>query len=346
MADSIKVKFKKNNNIATYPVTIGECIENLEGNADYKAVKDDVAVLKAKTSNISNDNVNNMQTDISTIKQEIAKLQTSDNTKTNQIADILNKMVTVVDDLFSSDSTKALSANQGKVLKGLVDGKAGWNVLRGTNENPIDIDSLVIPGIYDVSLATNFPKNISTYSNNDGIVIVTSSNHSYAGFNQLWIPKWKNPDFNIYTRGYIDGRDSEEWEDWKVLSNNYDTGWLNITDFSGVNYASYYHPNGGSGCTAWVRQVGNVVTITGALMNTKEIGANNDYGAYKLFTLPNEISRPKTTYRSVQQGSGANRWVIDVQTNGHVMLERYGASSVIAVPEKSWLVVDCTYICE
>ena len=62
MTDIQQILFKKNdeNQTTGYPITKGECIEDLDGNSDFKQVKDDTNKLKEDLNNylhIDSDNI-------------------------------------------------------------------------------------------------------------------------------------------------------------------------------------------------------------------------------------------------------------------------------------------------
>lgn len=80
---------------------------------------------------------------MSTLRVET--LETLDGTKSIAIADLAVSLTTVVDDLLSTSDTEALSANQGRVLKGLVDDKQD-TLVSATNIKTVNGNSLLGSG--------------------------------------------------------------------------------------------------------------------------------------------------------------------------------------------------------
>jgi hypothetical protein len=90
-----------------------------------------------------------------------------------------------------------------------------------------------------------------------------------------------------------------------------------------------------------VVKTGYTCELRGTCTNTQAISGTNG-ASYTLFTLPSEY-RPKSTVRTICQGSGINRYLLTINTNGEVVLARYGASSYIAVPAGAWLTLNAIY---
>lgn len=86
---------------------------------------------------------------MSTLRVET--LETLDGTKSIDIADLAVSLTTVVDDLLSTSDTDALSANQGRVLKGLVDGKQD-TLVSATNIKTLNGNSLLGSGDVEVGI--------------------------------------------------------------------------------------------------------------------------------------------------------------------------------------------------
>lgn len=80
---------------------------------------------------------------MSTLRVET--LETLDGTKSIAIADLAVSLTTVVDNLTSTSDTEALSANQGRVLKGLVDDKQD-TLVSATNIKTVNGNSLLGSG--------------------------------------------------------------------------------------------------------------------------------------------------------------------------------------------------------
>lgn len=87
---------------------------------------------------------------MSTLRVET--LETLDGTKSIAIADLAVSLTTVVDDLLSTSDTDALSANQGRVLKGLVDDKQD-ELVSATNIKTVAGNTLLGSGDVDLAVA-------------------------------------------------------------------------------------------------------------------------------------------------------------------------------------------------
>lgn len=108
-----------------------------------------------------------------------------------------------------------------------------------------------------------------------------------------------------------------------------------ITSFSS-GWAIY-----ASGTTPTVRRYGKVVDLSGTLKNTSEVTLNTSH--IKIFTIPSGY-RPSQEIAVVCQGSNANKFVIQVKTNGEVCFGRYGVSSFTEISSGAWFPFHVTYI--
>lgn len=141
----------------------------------------------------------------------------------------------------------------------------------------------------------------------------------------------------IDPEGYVTfGTLQEELKKQKIT----DTGWITVTKFS--NGCTHY----GDGSIVRVRQYGKMVQIVGAVRNKNKLGtAQTSSGIpdIEMFKLPDEIIIPRENVRFLQQGSGANRFSLVIDTDRVVSIGRYGTTACIDVPENSWLNVACSY---
>lgn len=121
-----------------------------------------------------------------------------------------------------------------------------------------------------------------------------------------------------------------------------DTGWITVNTF--FNGCTHYGPNS----KVRVRQYGDVVSIIGAIGNSKVLSTKSTgdrYPIVAMFKLPDEIEVPMENICFVQQGSGINRFSLSIDYNARtVNIERYGTTSVIDVPVNQWLNVTCSYM--
>ena len=89
------------------------------------------------------------------------------------------------------------------------------------------------------------------------------------------------------------------------------------------------------------RKYGDVVSFYGRAT----VKAEQADATYTLFTLP-EGYRPSYLgrYLGLMQGSGANKWLLAVATNGTVSVSRYGTTSNTTIPVNAWLTFSGTFI--
>lgn len=89
------------------------------------------------------------------------------------------------------------------------------------------------------------------------------------------------------------------------------------------------------------RSVGRVIQLSGAFLNNSNIQST---------TSPEIIgylpvwARPSLQVNFIVQGSGINRFLLTVYTNGNIGFSRYGTTSNIMVPAGSWLNISCMYV--
>lgn len=86
---------------------------------------------------------------------------------------------------------------------------------------------------------------------------------------------------------------------------------------------------------------GNVVTVCGIVANIAEMTSTSS-GAVFARGIPEEY-RPHMDHHIICQGSGMNRWVCSVKTDGTLVMSRYGITEQGTVPANSWLPFSCTY---
>ena len=99
----------------------------------------------------------------------------------------------------------------------------------------------------------------------------------------------------------------------------------------------------GSSTTPTVRRYGKVVTLTGALKNTSATTLNATH--VKVFTIPSGY-RPSQDMIIVCQGSGANKFIMQITTSGAVNFGRYGTTSFSEVASGAWFPFHATWIME
>lgn len=113
-----------------------------------------------------------------------------------------------------------------------------------------------------------------------------------------------------------------------------------------------------------IRRVGKVVHIDGAMRNIfktvngstttfplQELAAGehnvttyNGDCFFTVGTLDPEFRPSKSPVRRVQQGSGINRYLLIINTDGTVKIGRYGISSYVNPQDGCWLNMNMTYL--
>lgn len=152
---------------------------------------------------------------------------------------------------------------------------------------------------------------------------------------------------NIYFTKGSDGN----WSSKHVFYNTCElasTSISNLTSLNGQDYNSGWKPvsSYGSGISLYnnsslyMRRVGKMVYLRGAVTNSSSI-TTTETSKKTLFTIASQF-RPSYPHQSIQQGSGSNRWIMDVNKDGTVTLDRYSNNTATrnTVPTGAWLV--CT----
>lgn len=88
-----------------------------------------------------------------------------------------------------------------------------------------------------------------------------------------------------------------------------------------------------------IERAGIMRDIRGTIKPTSQIAAG---GTATITTLKAKDCPP---YRLTQvcQGSGLNKWLLTIETNGQVTFSRYGTSSNISCPTNAWLIFHVMY---
>ena len=115
-----------------------------------------------------------------------------------------------------------------------------------------------------------------------------------------------------------------------------DSGWVDIewtSDFKDYGDLAY---NG-----AQVRRIGNMVYLRGVATPTHVVP-----GAIYITRMGNLPSgfRPDINVQFVCQGSGANRYMLSVYTDGNFGASRYGTSEMSDIPTSAWLPFNISYV--
>ena len=234
----------------------------------------------------------------------------------------------------------ANGANTGMIYAKAPNGSYIAN-LKPCNENG---NCVVGWGNYDCGEGdTNiYGKNVHIYAlNSDGsepagavFVARNSNNHTLIN-NEAHLTPSKISDTYIYGRAvHIDTNDTNFIVDSIQLAH---TDKATISSFSS-GWASY-----GSGSNPTVRRYGKIVSLTGALKNTTAVTLNTTH--VQAFTIPSGY-RPSQDMIVVCQGSGANKYLLQVKTDGTVSIGRYGTTSFIEASAGSWFPFHVTWVME
>ena len=119
----------------------------------------------------------------------------------------------------------------------------------------------------------------------------------------------------------------------------YDSGWKPVSSYgSGI---SVY-----SSSLLYMRRVGKMVYLKGVVTNSNSI-TTTETSKKTLFTIASQF-RPSYPHQSIQQGSGSNRWIMEVNKNGTVTLDRYSNNTATrnTVPTGAWLVCTTSWMVE
>lgn len=100
---------------------------------------------------------------------------------------------------------------------------------------------------------------------------------------------------------------------------------------------------GSSATTPTVRRYGKVVSLTGSLTNTAAVTLNTTHT--QVFTIPSGY-RPSQDFVISCQGSGANKFCLQVKTDGGVYIGRYGTTSFASVASGAWFPFHATWVME
>lgn len=111
-----------------------------------------------------------------------------------------------------------------------------------------------------------------------------------------------------------------------------DSGWQTLT----LNSAFELYT---SGFPVRYRKIGKTVEVYGVVKPASEIAAG---GTATIGTLPSGY-RPPNQLTFLCQGSGLNKWLLTVGSDGNLGFGRYGASSNVAAGTNVWLPFNATF---
>ncbi len=112
---------------------------------------------------------------------------------------------------------------------------------------------------------------------------------------------------------------------------NTDSGWIPVTVYN-EQFTKY-----SAGTGAWYRKWGKVVQVVGQVKTNESISSGTIFNLTKGF-------RPNIQSFAIGQGSGVNKWLVNVGVNGDVIAERYGTSSQVNINTSNWLAFSIVFL--
>lgn len=194
-----------------------------------------------------------------------------------------------------------------------------------------DLDELDTPGYYAIgstaSSSTIVNKPFWYANTNSTAYIYVAKAGNGARIIQKYYPCTKSEQFEISRMKY-----SGTWGDWMITGGC--TSWNNLTILSGFElYGTNTQPR--------YRVNGNIVTIMGAVKPTATVTSNTT-GVNFASGIAAQY-RPPVSLHFVCQGSGINRWLLTVNTDGTISVGRYGTNDYVNIPTGAWLTFTVSY---
>lgn len=195
---------------------------------------------------------------------------------------------------------------------------------------------LIRPSAPPTSSASSYD---SGWQTNSSITFTIST----AGYYMMNISRTDNTAFtstdltNLYGYNYQleKGSTATAFTNYQNLNPDVsDSGWIYPT--LTTNFKNY---NNNSANSPKYRKIGKIVTVQGIVTTTSTIASTSDQ---TIFTLPSSYT-PSMEIRTVCQGSGMNRWMLSIATNGNVCMTRYGITTQDSVSSGTWLPFCITY---
>ncbi len=197
-------------------------------------------------------------------------------------------------------------------------------------ENGEDLDNYVYPGVFCSKKALsssytlyNIPSCIGTATFSLEVIPMGTTGQMLQRVTRCY-----KTDIAIAERVFYTGT----WGDWII---QHKTNKQSITTFAtGWSQYSSTHPVN-------LRKFGNVVQFCGGFKNDSVITLNTDQS--KVCTIPSGFRPPQDIYE-LCQGSGQNKYLLKVFTDGTVKVSRYGIDSYVSIPVGSWFPFNVTWI--
>ena len=230
-------------------------------------------------------------------------------------------IIGVIDSLDSTSITDALSANQGRVLKELIDDIGSIYVNKnGDTLNNKDLNTLIDKVYigYGYNL-TNIP-----YGNAGFLINIPNPNNS--AYTRQFFSHYSNN--IIYTRSLNNG----VWNEWTPLT-NIDSGWLDVTLSGDVQqYSNTSKPQ--------YRKIGNVVYLRGAVKNVTS--DNTTIGVLPAGYRPIDMSHQYIQATSNENNS-ANFSRIKIGTDGAIIIEAISTGITATYNSTDWFPINTSF---
>lgn len=195
-----------------------------------------------------------------------------------------------------------------------------------------DLDALLTPGYYMIgstAISTtikNKPPYLAASDNGTALITVLPMGDGAQRCMRYFLCT-KNLQL-VFQRIYY----TNSWGAWMIVSGASD--WRNLTiaeDFE--VYSTNTQPK--------YRINGNIISVCGAVKPTKIITSNTT--DIKIAGAIPEAYRPVYAQAYICQGSGINRWLCSIKSDGNIYVSRYGTAEYIDIPVGAWLTFSATY---
>ena len=250
----------------------------------------------------------------------------------------------ISDVLTDTDTDRSLSANQGKVLKGLIDGKVGtgdarltdernpkMNYINATSSNILDLDNYKTSGFYYNNNNAN-----AYYIKNCPWSIVGNAPYTKNKAFFLLVETWGQSNDNWVSITYVRVCNNGTWQPWKEVTLNGMEEIISSTQ--------------SSGSSAWTGTSSRIVTLTsGTRINywlkttsgTDDVTldltlANGDTTGAKS-VLPNSVAKTLPAWQMVELVWDGYNWSIVNPTVVVDNLTTGGVGSALSAEQGKWL---------
>ena len=277
-------------------------------------------------------------------------------TNKTQFDELVGKLDTLNEDYVQFDEVSSLA---GLSLDAILENQDESANINATRLNGLQSDDFAktnhthlkqsITNLYDYNISLS-KYNLDTEDSTTVTVNVTDMNGSPINNHDVIIYKngtlWKSGKTNIngtFSTNY--NTDSSGLISFSVknqhvqcyIKPNDDTGWETVSLIS----SKFEHYNSDS--ILRCRRIGKIVHIRGAVKNKKQITFSSNDDFTNIIGSIKEEFRPPRAERIIQQGSDKNNFLLNIGSNGDIVIARYGDTKLKSVPAGSWLNCFITY---